>query len=500
LSQKEYYQLYAYYNNVAESGGVDRRNSTAAPTIELPTDEQKAKIDQETKKIADLEMKSKTLADKLLAGQPAWEEKAKNDKLPANVAAALKIEPKQRKFDDAKIVREHYLDTVAEHKALRKDIDAAKKTLDGLNKSILITMVMEEKPVPRDTFVLIRGAYDKYGDKVKAGIPAVLPPLPKEAPNNRLGFARWLVDRSNPLTARVIVNRYWQMFFGTGLVKTSEDFGVQGESPSHPDLLDWLAVDFMAPEQKQAANWDLKRLHKMIVTSAAYRQASRVPQAVLEKDPDNRLLSRGPRFRLSPFLLRDQALALSGLLVDKIGGPPTKPYQPPGLWEDFSFDRIKYVQDHGDNLYRRSLYTFWRRSIAPPNMFDTSPRQVCTVRQARTNTPLHALILLNDVTFVEAARVWAQRLLKEPGKTSAQRLEQAFRQATARQPTASERQVLTVALDRSLSHFRSHRDAAQKLIAAGEFPRDPALDVVELASWTAVANMILNLDEVVSKE
>ncbi len=500
LSQKEYYQLYAYYNNVNETGGVDRRSSTAAPVIELPTPEQKIKHAEQTKRVAELDKKARALDDKLLAALPAWESKAKSEKLPANVLAALAIEPKKRKADEAKAVTEQFLVTFPERKAMQKELDAARKALEALNKSILITMIMEEKSQPRDTFVLIRGAYDKYGAKVGPGVPAVLPPLPKDAPNNRLGFARWLVDRANPLTARVIVNRYWQMIFGTGLVKTSEDFGVQGEPPSHPELLDWLAVEFMEPAEPSAKAWDLKRLLRLTVTSATYRQSSRVSPAALEKDPGNRLLSRGPRFRLTPFELRDQALALSGLLVDRTGGPPTKPYQPPGLWEDFSFQRIKYVQDHGENLYRRSLYTFWRRSIAPPNMFDTSPRQVCTVRTARTNTPLHALVLLNDVTFVEAARVWAQRLLKEPGKSPNELIDAGFRAATARRPTEAEHRVLTAALSRSLSHYERHRDAAEKLITTGEHPRDPALDVTQLAAWTAVMNMILNLDEAICKE
>ncbi|MCI0739004.1 MAG: PSD1 and planctomycete cytochrome C domain-containing protein [Gemmataceae bacterium] len=508
ISQKEYYGLYAYFNNIDESGGVDRRNSTAAPVLELPTDEQKTKIADREKIVQDFEKKAKALSDKLLAGQADWEKDLQLEKLPENVQKALKVDAAKRTAEQKKAISDHYLSTFPERQTLQKELEKAKKSLSDLKNSVLITMVMEERKQPRETFVLLRGVYNKYGEKVSPGLPTAFPPLLKDAPNNRLGFARWLVDKSNPLTARVTVNRIWQMFFGAGLVKTAEDFGAQGEWPSHPELLDWLAVEFMQPSvpspqeggEGRVREWDIKRIHKLIVMSATYRQSSQVSPASLDKDPDNRLLSRGPRFRLSPFNLRDQALALSGLLVDKIGGPPVRPYQPPGLWEDFSFNQIKYTQDKGEKLYRRSLYTFWRRSIAPPNMFDTSARQVCTVRQSRTNTPLHALILLNDVTFVEAARVWAERLMKEGGKTPEQRLHLAFRMATARHPTAVEQNVLMQGFERTLKHFQSDRTAAMKLVQTGESPRDARLDAVEQAAYAAVLNMILNLDEVVTKE
>jgi hypothetical protein len=457
LPQKEYYQVYAYFNNINETGGVDRRNGTAAPVLELPTEEQKQKIAAARKAVTELERQSKAGAARVMAST-SWP-----------VLAAI-----------------------FEWQARAKELDKAKKTLTTLQNAVLITMVMEERPKPRETFVLIRGAYDKYGDKVQPGVPQALPAMPKGSLNNRLGLAQWLVSKENPLTARVTVNRYWQQFFGTGLVKTAEDFGVQGEPPSHPELLDWLASEFMK-------DWNVKRLHKLMVTSAAYAQSSAVTPTLLEKDPDNRLVARGPRLRLSPFLLRDQALALNGLLVDKMGGPPVKPYQPPGLWEDFSFNQIRYVQDHGESLYRRSLYTFWRRSLGPPNMFDTTARQVCTVRQSRTNTPLHSLILFNDVTFVEAARVWAERLLKQPG-TPEERLGRAFHMATARRPSSDELRIVTNGLQRLLSQYRADREAAQKLVGSGEYPRNQSLDVIEVAAYTAMLNTILNLDEVITKE
>jgi mono/diheme cytochrome c family protein len=492
LPQKEYYQLFAFFNNIAEVGGVDRRNSTAAPVLELPTEEQKLKIAALEKGIAEKQRHLDEVAKKRFAGLDAWEKDHGSAKLPDKVAAALKVEKAKRSDEQTKAIKDHFLTRFPETQQLQQVVDADRKELSAVRNSVLITMVMEERKEPRQAFVLVRGNYDKYGEQVQPDVPRALRPLPSDAPRNRLGLARWLVARDNPLTSRVTVNRYWQQFFGIGLVKTAEDFGVQGELPSHPELLDWLATDFMS-------DWNVKRLHKLIVTSATYRQSARVNPAVLERDPDNRLLSHGPRLRLSPFLLRDQALALSGLLSDRVGGPPVRPYQPPGLWEDFSFNQIRYTQDHGESLYRRSLYTFWRRSIGPPNMFDTPARQICTVRPSRTNTPLHALILMNDVTFVEAARVWAGRLMKEPG-TPEERLSLAFRMATARPPTSAERTLLVAGWHRLQKQFAADRPAAQKLVSIGEYPRDARLDVAEHAAYTAMLNTILNLDEVICKE
>ncbi|MSU76470.1 MAG: DUF1553 domain-containing protein [Gemmataceae bacterium] len=479
ISQKEYYQLFAYFNNIAEVGGVDRRNGTAAPVLEFPSDEQKEKIAKIESSITEQQAKLAPLEKAVLA-----DIKKKSEKLPD-----------KKSPDYAKLITAH--PQGKELQKLQAAVDAEKKKLTEAKNGILITMIMEERKDSRETFVLLRGIYNKFGEKVKPAIPQAFPPLPKEAPNNRLGLAHWLVSPDNPLTARVTVNRFWQQYFGIGLVKTTEDFGIQGEQPSHPELLDWLASEFVSPARAQA--WDMKHIHRLIVTSATYRQSSKVPPAVLERDPDNRLLSHSPRMRLSPFGLRDQALTLSGLLVDKIGGPPVKPYQPPGLWEDFSFNQIRYVQDKGEKLYRRSLYTFWRRSIGPPNMFDTSSRQICTVRQSRTNTPLHALILMNDVTFVEAARVWAERLMKGE-KMPEVRLALAFRQATARQPNAAERKVLLAGFQRVLKHYESDKATAEKLASAGEYPRDKMLNVAEHAAYVAMLNMILNIDEVITKE
>src|SRR6185437_2351509 len=290
----------------------------------------------------------------------------------------------------------------------------------ALVESFPTTMVMQEMSTPRETHLLLRGEYDKPGERVAPCVPASLPPLPAGAPNNRLGFARWLVDPANPLTARVAVNRYWQMLFGVGIVKTVDDFGAQGEAPSHPELLDWLATEYVAN------GWDTKALLRTIVTSATYRQASKPTAELLRRDPENRLLARGPRVRLAAEMIRDQALAASGLLVERVGGPSVKPYQPGDLWKELA--SVEYVQDYGEKLYRRSLYTFWKRTVAPPTMiaFDAAGRETCTVRQTRTNTPLQALTLMNDVTYVEASRVLAERLLKEGHATPEQRLTRMF--------------------------------------------------------------------------
>jgi hypothetical protein len=355
-------------------------------------------------------------------------------------------------------------------------------------------MIMDELAKTRDTFVLVRGAYNKPADKVTAGVPTCLPPLPADAPKNRLTLAKWLVDPAHPLTARVTVNRYWQTFFGTGLVKTVEDFGVQGEPPSHPELLDWLATELIH------SGWDVKRLHRLIVTSATYRQSSRVTPALLERDPDNRLLARAPRYRLPSWMIRDQALAAAGLLVPKLGGPSVKPYQPAGIWEEATFGKKTYQQDKGEGLYRRSLYTYWRRIVGPTMFFDTASRQTCTVKVVRTNTPLHALATLNDTTYVEAARALAQRVLEQGGSTPETRIELAFRLATARRPTPEETRILLGSLRRVRTLYDTDPEAAARLLKVGASPRNDKLDVREHAAYAALCTMILNLDETLTRQ
>jgi hypothetical protein len=361
-------------------------------------------------------------------------------------------------------------------------------------ESVPTVMVMQEREKARDTFVLIRGAYDRPGEKVSPGVPAVLTPLPAGVPNNRLGFAKWLVDPQNPLTARVTVNRFWQMFFGTGIVKTVEDFGSQGEWPTHPELLDWLATEF------QRTGWDMKAIVRTIVTSATYRQASKVTPELLQKDPENRLLARGPRVRLPAEMVRDQALELAGLLVEKVGGPSVKPYQPAGLWKELGGE--DYHQDHGENLYRRSLYTFWKRTAPPPAMmtFDAAGREACTVRETRTNTPLQALDLMNDVTYVEASRKLAERMMTEGGTNPAERIAYGFRLATAHAPAAEQSRVLLESYHHYRDTYQTRREAALKLLSEGEARRNEKLDASDLAAYTMVASLILNLDQTVTKE
>jgi hypothetical protein len=445
FSQREYYQLAAYFNSIPESGAVDEWPH-AKPVVPVPTQEESERIARLEKSVADLK-----------------------DAVGKEEAGASRDE-------------------------LRKKLDAEEKALRDARTFMTKVMVMEDLETPREMHILLRGAYDKPGEKVSPGVPAVLPPLPPGAPPNRLALARWLVDPAHPLTARVTVNRIWQLFFGTGIVKTVEDFGVQGERPSHPELLDWLATELVR------SGWDMKAMHRLIATSAVYRQSSRATKLVLERDPENRLLARGPRFRLSSAAIRDQALAASGLLVEQIGGPSVKPYQPPGVWEEMTFGQIQYAQDRGESLYRRSLYTFWRRTVAPTMMFDAASRQYCTVRHSRTNSPLHALITLNDVTYSEAARKLAERALKEGGADEEARLGFAFRLSTARRPSAAESAVLRGALERLRKHYAGDHEAAAKLVRAGESPRDESIDVAELAAWTGVASLVLNLDETLTKE
>jgi len=368
---------------------------------------------------------------------------------------------------------------------LRSELAAA-----GTNRPTV--MVMQEMKQPRPTFVLLRGQYDQQGVAVKPGVPAFLPPIAADAPANRLGLARWLVDPRNPLTARVAVNRLWQLAFGTGLVRSSEDFGTQGEPPSHPKLLNWLAGEYVR------TGWDTKAMLKLIVTSATYRQSSRVTGPLQVRDPDNRLLARGSRHRLPAELIRDAALSAGDLLVEHLGGPSVKPYQPAGLWRETS--NRGYTQSGGAALYRRSLYTYWKRSVPPPNMsaLDAPNREVCTVRRQRTNTPLMALVLLNDSTFVEAARGLAARVIRQARPDARARL--AFVLVTARVPDADELAVLRDLLAEQSARFRGNPAAAKALLGVGESPRDETLDAVEHAAWTTVCSVILNLDEAITRE
>lgn len=413
--------------------------------------------------------------------------------LPNDVVAAIRKPVDQWTADDRHNILGRQLQ-LAREAPLRNQIEELQAKIRAVESKQLYTMVMRERKKPRDTFRLVRGLWNNpdKSEKLHPEVLACLPSLPADAPRNRLTLALWLTSPDHPLMARVTVNRYWQHFFGIGLVKTSEDFGVQGDPPSHPKLLDWLATEFTR------SGWNVKQLHKLIVMSAAYQQASQVTSELIRQDPYNRLLTRGPRFRLSAQALRDQALALSGLLVEKIGGPGVHPYQPANVWYDFSLGKIRYKQGKGDDLYRRSIYTFWRRSVGPTLFFDSKARQLCTVRPSLTNTPLHALTLLNDVTYVEAARVLAQRVMTE-ADSPVDRIRLAFRIATARRASDEELECLSSAFEALIERFRNDVDGASTLIAIGEYPREKTINTVELAAYTSLMNVILNLDEVVTK-
>ena len=360
-----------------------------------------------------------------------------------------------------------------------------------------LTHVQAEKADAPFAHVLYRGMYDQLREKVTPDVPQVLPPMAADLPRNRLGLAQWLVAPENPLLSRVTVNRFWQEVFGTGIVRTAEDFGSQGEAPSHPELLDWLAVEF------RESGWDVKHLFKLIVTSAAYRQQALATRDKIQKDPQNRLLSRGPRFRMDGEAVRDLALASSGLLDPKIGGPSVKPYQPAGVWETVAMndsDTRVYFQDHGNALYRRSLYTFWKRSAPPPSMdlFNAPTRELCTVRRERTNTPLQALVVMNDPQFVEAARNLAQHAMNA-SRDSDQRIDFMTQRVLARPFESNERAVVKRELKDLLRHYDSHPGEAKKLITVGESKSDVKLSAPEFAAWTMIASNLLNLDEALNQ-
>ena len=418
--------------------------------------------------------------------------------LPTNLLAILQTPPEARTTNDAKKLHEYFLSTSppAALRTARESMVARKKEVDDMKAKLPRVMVMSDAK-PRQTRILERGNYEAPRAEVTSGTPGFLPPLPPGTPTNRLGLARWLVSPAHPLTARVQVNRVWQMFFGRGLVKTSENLGTQSDAPSHPDLLDWLAVEF------RESGWDVKRLHRQIVTSATYRQSSRVTPALRERDPENQLLARGPRFRLPSLLLRDVALASSGLLDARIGGKPVYPYQPTDIWDGLAITKERdftYPQSKGADLYRRSLYTFWRRTVAPGNMFDASVRQTCKVRTSITSTPLQALTTLNDVTWVESGRALAERVMKEAGAKPEARLAEAFRRVCARRPAPEEAKVLRHSLDRALAEFRADPKLAEAFLKSGGSPRDQTLDPVEHAAYASVCLAIFNLDEAMTKE
>lgn len=441
LTQKDYYSLMAFFNKVPESGVPTDTIGTyyvAKPWILAASDSDLAKLHE----------------------------------LESEVSATKKANDKDPKLKDLQ------------------------KRLDALNMQTPHVMVMSDA-LPRRTHLLLRGNYESPSIEVAPATPASLPPMPDDLPKNRLGLARWIVGANNPLTARVQVNRYWQLFFGRGLVKTPENFGVQSEPPANPELLDWLAVEF------QESGWNVKRLQRLIVTSSTYRQSSKISPKMEKLDPENRYLARSGRFRLPSMLLRDEALAASGLINLTIGGKPVYPYQPAAIWDGLNITDerdFRYPQSKGQDLYRRSIYTFWRRTVAPGDMFDSASRQVCTVRNSQTSTPLHALTTLNDVTWVEAGRALADRVMKERRASPEVQLSEAFRRVCARRPLPHELALLVKILNRALAEFQKDPAEATAYLKQGESARDISLDPAEEAAYATVCLAILNLDEALTRE
>jgi len=416
------------------------------------------------------------------------------------IAPVLQLAVDKRSPEQTELLRQYYLNQFdSEYRKLLAKKVQVKAQEERLTQALPTTLVFRERKEIREAFDLKRGQYDQKGEKVARKTPAQFPQMAAEWPVNRLGLAKWLVAPNHPLTARVAVNRFWQQLFGVGIVETSEDFGNQGSAPVHPELLDWLAVDF------QEHHWDVKRFMKQLLMSATYRQSSNVTPALYQKDPKNRLLARGPRFRLDAETLRDQALAVSGLLVPTVGGPSVKPPQPDGLWHAVGYsgsNTVRFKKDTGpDKVFRRGLYTFWKRTSPPPEMttFDAPSREACTTRRERTNTPLQALLLLNDPQYLEAARALGQRMMKEGGKSPEERIQFAYTLATAKPITPADLKLTLNTFQDMLKHYQSDQKAATELIAVGESKPDATLNPQELAAWTMVANLILNLDEVLSK-
>ena len=409
---------------------------------------------------------------------------------PMDELAKTKLDAKLRER-----LFEQFLEDHAPYREAKESLDRAKKQLAEVKKGAgnVNVMVLEEGKKPRDTFVLVRGVWDKHGDKVLQDVPKEIAPWPADAPRTRLGLAKWVVSKNNPLTARVTVNHLWQMLFGAGLVRTPEDFGLQGERPTQAEVLDWLAVEFME------SGWDIKHMLTLITSSATYQQDSAISADLLARDPENRLLARGPRFRLPSWMLRDAALREASLLNPVLGGPPVKPYQPAGVWEEMFMGRFKYEPSEGVSQYRRTLYAYWRRAIAPTFLFDNAQRRVCEVRNSRTNTPLQALTLLNDETYLEASRTLASQMLTKASDTT-ERLQFLTRHVLSRSASEKELAVLQRELNYALDYYRTHAEDAANFLRFGQTPPDAKLNLAEIAAHTVVASLVLNLDDAITHE
>ncbi|MCM8529857.1 MAG: DUF1553 domain-containing protein, partial [Lentisphaeraceae bacterium] len=569
LLQSEFYQMSAFFRSIDEKG---RQYSTAAPTIDIPSSEQKtqkAKLEKSIKS-------NKQLLTKLEKSPSGWQSqfeevqditfslKGNNKTLVINEVSFIGLKEKpqiasSKKIKDLENIIDGKNDTTVEFRdknptitlsfakpvtfqslaisfpeklkkrnqglqiifknkdgktiSLEQNIKATplvtikartpqslnlvkqlktdKDKLTKLQNEIPKSMIMKELKTPRKTYILDRGDYEKRLGEVNPGVPRAI--LSFEGyEKNRLGLAKWLTHKQNPLTARVIINRYWQLVFGQGIVSTAEDFGLQGELPSHPELLDWLAVEFVE------SKWNLKHVLKLMVMSATFQQSSHFTSEKFKKDPNNIFLSRGQRMRLGAEQIRDNALAISELLVNQIGGPPVKPYQPPGLWKEKT-TKMPFVQDHGDKLYRKTLYTFWRRTAPHPSSvtFDATDRTTCIARRRQTNTPLQALVLLNDVQYVEAARVFAANSLKSQGSIK-DKIKRAFRKATSRVPKEQEVDILLKEYTSRLKFYKANLNAAEDILSAGESPLDKTIPTDQHAAFMAVSQLILNLDETIT--
>lgn len=493
ITQKEYYQLFDYFNQTSEEGRGGGGRVPPVLNIGENIDPSKAKevvlfLDKAVQKVENYEQRIFPRAP----GQSAAQSPAAAQ-LEGDVLYSLGFPPKERNTYHLLLTQIFFEKRNKEYAALLHTLRSALGAKSNLEQKNIQVMVMDQLPEPRPTFVLERGLYSKPQERVYMNTPAVLPAIKAPIHHNRLDLAQWLVSDQNPLTARVTVNRFWQALFGAGIVKTADDFGVQGALPTHPELLDWLAKDFMENR------WNVKKLIKQMVMSATYRQSSKAIPGQWAKDPENRFLARGPRHRLPSWMIRDQALSLSGLLNDSIGGPPVNGYQPTGIWEEATFGAKKYEQNHGEDLYRRTLYLFWRRIVGPTVIFDNAARQTCSVKPLITNSPQHALITLNDVTYVEAARVLAERIMTTR-QTDEDRVSLAFRLATARLPDLQEKELMLKRLVQWKSDFEKMPEEAKKLVATGEYRQDETLNPADQAAYTALCSLILNLDETLTKQ
>jgi hypothetical protein len=511
ITQRDYYSLLDAFNRVPENGTpqfFSSRIRVAAPFLELPTTENQARIAAFEAEIRVAEPEAILATESAFEG---WKAGILTDNRPgegkglAESLVALLSKPEGERSEEEKTqlqtaLRKHFEDKVRAGLVARLPavarIDGLRRQLnDYRGDQLPRTMIMSDAQ-PRETAILNRGEYLKPGEKVAFNAPAFLPALPEGAPRNRLGLARWLVMPDHPLTARVQVNRMWQHHFGAGIVKTAEDFGVQSEYPIHGPLLDWLATEFVV------SGWSPKAMHRLIVTSATYRQSARVTPDLLARDRENRFYARASRFRMSPLLLRDWALTASGLIDQRIGGRPVYPYQPDAIWEPLAITKERdftYPMSTGPDLYRRSLYTFWRRTVGPANMFDVSNRQTCRVRSTITSTPLHALTTLNDPTWVEAARVLAEDSI-QTSSTLDDRLQHAFRRVIGRPATERDLEVLRRAWETQRALYVQDPAATAALLTIGASMRDELLDPLDHASLTAVCLAILNLDEALTRE